>query len=335
MIKKSMALLFLSLFVFGISSEAVLMGHESFNYPAGSLDGQNDDNDGFRFQWYTSTYSVDTNGLSMPNYPLTPVGGAMSGQAGAVRTLKFEGLGLDAEELIDFSQEQTRYLSVMMKRTPGTWIEMMLQNGSNEDVVKFGLSSIDKFSARMAGSNAFGGDCSSSNAYFIVLKIVAHATADDEIFLQGYSGTDTVASEPTSWTVTNSTNINDVVAKMNFTGKASFVSMVDEIVIGTTWEDVAGNNTIVPEAATIISLEPYASGVLEMVVNAPTPSVSYPKAINDLVGGSWTNVGHSIDGSVPFVITNLDYSVSSGSNSVIYVEAGEATRFFKIDAVGE
>ncbi len=335
MIKKSMALLFLSLLVLGTSSQAVLMGYESFNYPDGSLNGQNDPSDGFKFQWYTSTYSVDTNGLSMPNYPLAAEGGAMSGSGGAVRTLTFEGLGLDSVGLIDFSQEQTRYLSVMMKRTPATWIEMRLQNAAKEDVVKFGLASNDKFSARMAGLNAYGGDCSTSNAYFIVLKIVAHSSADDQIFLKGYSGSDTVASEPTSWTVVNSTNLNDVLTRVDFTGKSGYVSMVDEIVVGTTWEDVAGNNTITPEAATIVSLEPYAAGVLEMVVDAPTPSLSYPKGMDDLVAGSWTNVGHSIDGNAPFVVTNLDYSTDSGSNKVIYLEADKAVGFFKIDAVGE
>jgi len=334
MTKKSVALLLVLLFAVG-TSKAALMGHESFSYPAGSLNGQNDPADGFRFSWYTSSYSVDTNGLDMPNYPLAAAGGAMSGSGGAARTLTFEGLGFDSEGLIDFSQEQTRYLSVMMKRTPATWIEMRLQNAAKADVVKFGLASNDKFSARMAGLNAFGGDCSTSNTYFIVLKLVAHATADDEIYLKGYSISEEVFSEPTSWTVVNSTNLNDVLTRMDFTGKAGYVSLVDEIVVGTTWEDVAGSNTIVPEAATIVSLKPYVSGVLEMVVDAPTPSLSHPKIIDDLAAGSWTNVGHSIDGNAPFVVTNLDYSTDSGSNKVIYLEAGEAAGFFKIDAIGE
>ena len=178
MIRKSMMLLFLLLWVFGSSSEAVLMGYESFNYPVGSLNGQNDPADGFKYAWSTSGYTVDVNSLSMPNYPLTPAGGAMSGSGGAIRSLNFEGLGLDAAEMVDFSQDQTRYLSVMMKRTPATWIEMILKNSSFTEILKFGLGSNNQFALRdqTTSTSVYGGDCSTSNAYFVVLKIVSHAS---------------------------------------------------------------------------------------------------------------------------------------------------------------
>ena len=321
------------------TATGLLIAYESFDYPEGSLNGQNNLDDGFKYAWATSTYAVDASSLNIPNYPLVPVGGAMSGSGGAVRTLKFAGLEHSADELIDFSQEQTRYLSMMMKRTPATWLEMILENASATDIIKFGLGSNNQFALRApdAGLNVYGGDCSTSNAYFIVLKMVAHISADDEIFLQGYSSGDVISFEPTNWTATVSADLNDVLTRMDFTGKSGYVSTIDEIVIGTSW-DVVAPLAAAPGAAVVAGLKPYAGNVWEVAVRIANPWLIdsyFPVSSENLVTGSWTNIAHSIDGNAPFIVTNLSYSTDSGSNNVIYVEADDAVRFFRIDAVEE
>lgn len=321
------------------SATGLLIAYESFDYPVGSLNGQNDLDDGFKYAWATGSYSVDASSLNMPNYPLMPVGGAMSGSGGAVRTLAFAGLERSADELIDFSLEQTRYLSMMMKRTPATWFEMILENASATDIIKFGLGSNNQFALRApdAGLNVYGGDCSTSNAYFIVLKMVAHTSADDEIFLQGYSSGDVIGFEPTNWTATVSADLNDVLTRMDFSGKGGYVSTIDEIVIGTSW-DVVAPLAAAPGAAIVDSLKPYAGNVWEVAVSIANPWLIdsyFPVSSENLVAGSWTNIAHSIDGNAPFIVTNLSYSTDSGSNNVIYVEADDAARFFRIDAVEE
>ena len=87
-------------------------------------------------------------------------------------------------------------------------------------------------------------------------------------------------------------------------------------------------------APSIISLSSFSSNVLEMVVNAPSSADHYsPESRADLVFGSWGAVAHSIDGSAPFIVTNLSYSSTdaTGTNEVIYVEADSTTaEFFQI-----
>ena len=87
-------------------------------------------------------------------------------------------------------------------------------------------------------------------------------------------------------------------------------------------------------AATIIRVTPISGTVLELEVNANFPDRSYPKAASVLLMNNtvWESVGHSTNGLPPFEITNLDYSVVSGTNFLIYVEADQEMKFFKVGA---
>lgn len=83
---------------------------------------------------------------------------------------------------------------------------------------------------------------------------------------------------------------------------------------------------------TIVSFTP-SGGNFEMVIDTEAEDVSYVKGSDDLASGSWSNVWHSTNG-VDFVYgTNLNYSASDGSNTVIYVKAEDAVKFFKIDVI--
>lgn len=237
--KKSLVYLIVFLGIFGIRLEAALMASEGFDYAAGSLNGRNDPDDGFRCAWSTSTYQVEAGSLSMANLPFAPRGGKMTGSGEARRTFEFQGLGIDRSSLIDFSTDDTVYMSVLLAREPGNWVELRLMDGSSaNDLVKFGLGSNDKFTARMNGVSAYGGTAATSNTCFLVLKIVARASGNDEIFLKGYSETDIIGGEPDYWTVVNSADMSGVIEKLDFTVTSSAKAQIDELRIGSTWADV-------------------------------------------------------------------------------------------------
>jgi len=83
--------------------------------------------------------------------------------------------------------------------------------------------------------------------------------------------------------------------------------------------------------ATIVGWSVFSSNVMRMVVDAPDLTTNYyPKTATDLVVGTWSSVAHSIDGSDPFVVTNLGYSTPEGADEVIYVHADDAAAFFGI-----
>ena len=104
-------------------------------------------------------------------------------------------------------------------------------------------------------------------------------------------------------------------------------AMFDNLLVTTIADPVAP----VIHPATIVSLSVFSTNVMRMVVDAPDAAINYyPQTVEDLVVGTWTNAAHSIDGSEPFVVTNLSYSAADGTNEVIYVHADEAKGFFGI-----
>lgn len=81
--------------------------------------------------------------------------------------------------------------------------------------------------------------------------------------------------------------------------------------------------------ASIVRISPYSSTVLEMVVSSDGPSICFPKSKTNLVSDLvWSSVGHSTNDIGPFVVTNLGYSIVSGTNRVIYVESNANEKYF-------
>ncbi|MCK4563630.1 MAG: hypothetical protein KAU94_03015, partial [Verrucomicrobia bacterium] len=120
---------------------------------------------------------------------------------------------------------------------------------------------------------------------------------------------------------------------------------VSDTILGETWFIEAagttaffdGTDTIVASAsatepATIVGIS-YISGsnTMRMVIDAPSALVNYhPLGTANLVVPAWTGVPHSDDGVNAFMVTDLSYSTTDGSNVVIYVEANDAVQFFGI-----
>ena len=117
-----------------------------------------------------------------------------------------------------------------------------------------------------------------------------------------------------------------------FNGRVDEVAIFDKALTATQVQQLHEASHQTPTgSSTILSLRQYSSNVLEMVVACPWPPTSYPLMKTDLVAGSWARVGHSTNGvSGTFITTNLDYSVVSGTNQVIYLQSADSATFFGI-----
>lgn len=81
----------------------------------------------------------------------------------------------------------------------------------------------------------------------------------------------------------------------------------------------------------IVGAEAVSGGQMKLTVNVGGTADSYSLLGTDDLTGSWAAVPHSDDGVNPFVVTNLGYSTSDGSNLVIYVETTNSSGFFGIE----
>lgn len=85
-----------------------------------------------------------------------------------------------------------------------------------------------------------------------------------------------------------------------------------------------------PRPAVLVAGGSVADGVFELEISSAAPETSYPQGCTNLASGSWIDVKHSDDPGGPFVYSNLTYSASRASNTVIYIEADETCGFFRI-----
>ncbi len=94
---------------------------------------------------------------------------------------------------------------------------------------------------------------------------------------------------------------------------------------------VLGASAVSP--ASIVGWSVWSNNVMRMVVDVPDSARSfyYPKITTNLIDGIWTNIAHSINGSAPFVVTNLAYSATNGDDEVIYVQMDASSKFFRIE----
>jgi len=78
-----------------------------------------------------------------------------------------------------------------------------------------------------------------------------------------------------------------------------------------------------------------ASDVLKLEVSGASPLASYcPASTLDLVEGTWERIPHSDDGVNPFIVTNLTYSATDGTNRFIYMQQStNRTGFIRIQGV--
>ncbi len=140
-------------------------------------------------------------------------------------------------------------------------------------------------------------------------------------------------------TLANTYNIGD--GELFFAG--TDVATVDARVSGSNWyfadtKSVVdmGGGTIrvasVPLSEPTIVGSSVSNNLMKILVDAPSGGEHYyPVASSNLESAVWGHIPHSPDGLNPFVATNLSYSTTDGSNTVIYVRVDYAQKFFKVD----
>ena len=170
--------------------------------------------------------------------------------------------------------------------------------------------------------------------YHMVAKIEVNANSSEEavtIWVNPTSELDTPIASRAAFSMNNETAISVMsVSAQQFRGGVSF----DEMRMATAWEDV-----VAPEPNTesgsveLLSIAAFSNNVMELLVSSDNPSVFYPEVATNLTAGTvWSSVGHSIDGAAPFEVTNLSYSATSEGNYLIYVEADQDQKFFRINS---
>ncbi len=74
-----------------------------------------------------------------------------------------------------------------------------------------------------------------------------------------------------------------------------------------------------------------ANGLMRLEISGATPAASYyPESTLSLVGETWEAVPHSDDGVNPFIVTDLSYSTTDGTNKFIYMQTTNSAEFFRI-----
>lgn len=137
------------------------------------------------------------------------------------------------------------------------FFDLLLITPTNQIAALVGLSSSNF--ARIGVASTTGGDPFDSitpglttDTYLFLAKLVTHASADDEYFLNVYrTGVDTVPQvEPISWAAQWTEDIDQAATGVVLTAGTNGLKEFDELVITTTFAEVIG----VPEPSTGILL---------------------------------------------------------------------------------
>lgn len=81
----------------------------------------------------------------------------------------------------------------------------------------------------------------------------------------------------------------------------------------------------------IISIEPAGANSLKLVISASSGLENYrPVKSTNLTSGVWSYVAHSDTAGSGFVMSNLSYSATEGSNAVVYVQPTNFVGFYGI-----
>ncbi len=235
----------------GNATQAALLAYDGFDYIGTAIDGMNGGT-GFAAGWSDGDadflhLSNDGVSLSTSAYAFTPIGSRIAGRGGEVYRI--------LNSPIDMNLEQTVYLSMLLRRDSTASSNQTVQVSFSTDTGtlrhRMAMANGTQFFVDTVTGAIFGGSITSGDTYLLVSKLVTHAAGTpDESYIKVYGPSDTAdASEPVTWTAIDTGDTLSVLTRLHITlgTDANFTGMVDEIRLGTTWEDVV----LVPEPAGI------------------------------------------------------------------------------------
>jgi hypothetical protein len=302
--------------------QAALQNYEPFNYAGTALNGQNDPRGwggscGLSGPWFTisgtpdNTLSDDGVSLSYPvafESPLTAppeLGWHVKTGGASANTATYRLLA----QPIDLSVDGTvRYASALFRKNR--------PNGeaSNDNILLeffdapgnrrwgFGIEGGgDKPWLNANGSTGAATPVTVGSTYLLVTKIVSSASGQDTAYLKVYGagyGTQFPATEPTTWDVTlNETTaavLDRVKIRVDPGNQAGTPGEVDDIRIGTSWQDVVavlGSAPADTTPPTVLSVDSAVSNTLNVIFSEPVSQVTAENTSNYTVtNGSITAI---------------------------------------------
>lgn len=251
--------LFLSLLICGAwSASAQVQEYDGFNYVGTALNAQNGGT-GWGANVWTNTDGLAT--LSNDGVSLTFPGSVTHSGAGS--RITFTGAGI-AERRLNTSlnlaaEGSTFYFSCLVKRQGYFKIEFWDNTvnarwriGATND----GPNSL----LGVSGDGRFANQFPIGETVFLVGKLLTHATANDEVFLNTYRAGDVVPTlEPAVWQATTNGGSGVVLTRLRIQNFDGLPLEVDEIRVGASYQAVAA---------------PLASGS-PIVTVQPVPATSY------------------------------------------------------------
>jgi hypothetical protein len=241
---------------------APIFAYEDFDYGSSGLDGQSGGT-GFGGSWNASGVETGSSSLAAPaGYGYTPIGGAvqanMSERSGS-RELGFS-IPLDpapGDRVIYYFSALFSIHDENGNQSSGEYFQILeFLNDAGEDVVSYGVSSSQQAAVTLNGTSAYTGVdyIEKEKTYLLVGKLLARGErtpqyydSRDAGFVKVFKvGADTVYNEPkydAYWDATVYGNSDKTINKLAFQFGINLTRVsIDEIRIGTTWQQVVGND---------------------------------------------------------------------------------------------
>ncbi len=226
----------------GSTARATLLAYDGFDYTGTAIDGMNG---GFGFAAGWSDGDADflhlsNDGVSLISsaYSFAPVGSRIAGRGGEVYRI--------FDNPIDMNLEQTIYFSMLLRRDSTAASNQIVQISLSTDAGtlrhRMAMANGTQFFVDTVTGAQFGAEITSGETFLLVSKLVTHATGTpDESYIKVYGPSETAeSSETVTWTASDTGETLSYCTRLHITlgTDANFTGMVDEIRIGTTWEDV-------------------------------------------------------------------------------------------------
>ena len=254
MIKKSILfslVTLLSLVTAGSFAWGGELAYEGFDYSGAYLDTQSGGT-GFNAAWVAPGVEISAGSMPVPSgYGLTTSGGKIDADNGSRNGDRELGFTID----MDPATTQVYYFSFLFTKSgdaqgTGEFVYGMrfkdgggtnifsLHSGSDESV---GSSFYIDGEEQNASSDP--GVIDPNYSYLYVGKLVARSDGDDVVLTKVYNvNTDSVMDEVYYWDAVNKADIDGVITSLNIIFGINVTNLkLDELRIGTTWEDVVAN----------------------------------------------------------------------------------------------
>lgn len=245
----------------GNAAHASLIASDSFSYNTSeTLGAQSGAGNGWGGGWMdnitlttAATEPVQANSLTTPpNYLTTATGGSAGGAANAGMVI-YRALASS----ISLDVDQDIYFSILTRRSVGTQGRSMgiaFHEGSSAAKASFGNSTGGNAYVTSIGAlqQTASSVIANNPTYLWVFKISAKATGNDQLFVQTYrsdpSPHTVPNTEPATWQVEGQPAVaTGSLTQLSIAMGTGAQLEIDEIRLGTTWQDVAA----VPEPASV------------------------------------------------------------------------------------